>query len=193
MYVNLHSKWLETGFHLDAMNEFIQRLTSMDDVFILPVHKALEWMRDPTPMAGIKDFKPWQCDFQPNQEDKEFCSFTFRPRTTSTTPRPSTTPHHHYHNTHIDDDDDYDYRGDDYSPYDNDKDHNGMQRDARRWDGGKPGRDDRGRRQDHRKRHGDHHAHRPWFLRGSAGVSRAPSSTVVLCSVVSMVVALARS
>lgn len=184
MYVNLHSLWLETDFHLDAMDEFIQRLTSMDDVFVLPVHKALDWMRDPTPLSRIKDFKPWQCDFRPNQEDKEFCSFTFRPRTTSTTPRPATTPHHHYHNTHIDE------RGNDYSPYDNDRDHNGLQRDVRRREGG-GSRDDVDREQ--RGSHRDHAAHRPWFLRGGAGVSQSQASTVALGVVLSLVISLVQT
>nr|KAG5703089.1 hypothetical protein BaRGS_012151 [Batillaria attramentaria] len=210
MYVNLHSIWLETDFHLDAMDEFIQRLLTMEDVFIVPVYKvcvvlwcvsaltgngktttttmimtmkptttammttttttmmmmmmmmmivyfqALDWMKDPTPMSSIKDFKPWLCDYEPNQEDKAFCSFTFRPLTTTTTKRPSTTPHRHYHNTDIG------QRDDDYEQYDDDRDHNGFDRDGRRKTHGNL--HDEG---SHRGR--KHHVHRPWFLRNGAG------------------------
>ena len=192
MYVNLHSIWLETGFHLDAMDEFIQRLNTMDDVFVLPVHKALDWMRDPTPLTRIKDFAPWQCRFQPNQEDNEFCSFTFRPRTTTTTAtRPPTTRRHHY-NTHIDE------RGEDYSLHDGDRDHNGMRRDR----GGGKGAGDVTR--DGGKDRGGHdsggggghkdHAHRPWFLRSAAGASGGQVSlTAVLCGVVSLVTVWVRT
>lgn len=90
LYVNLHSIYLDTDYHLNAIDSFIQRLTSMDDVYIVTVSQAIEWVRNPVPLSGIKDFKPWQCDYTANQEDKAFCSFTFRP--TITKKPPTTTP-----------------------------------------------------------------------------------------------------
>ncbi|XP_070173551.1 chitin deacetylase 8-like isoform X2 [Littorina saxatilis] len=182
MYVNLHSIWLETDFHLDAMDEFIKRLSAMDDVFVLPIHKALDWMRKPTPISRIKDFEPWQCDFQPNQEDNEFCSFTFRPRTTTTTARPTTTAHRHYHNTQIDDRD----ADDDYSAHDNDRDHNGVEREGGRSRGGGKEKESLENLEIEQRRHGREHVHRPWFLRGCAGSSPAEAFTVLLCGVLSV-------
>ncbi|XP_071103514.1 chitin deacetylase 7-like [Haliotis cracherodii] len=96
MYVNLHSVWLQTKFNLDAMDEFIERLTSMDDVYVTTVSKAIEWMRNPTPLTEIQSFEPWQCVKKPNLEDDAFCSFTFKPITTLA-PGQKTTDHQHVH------------------------------------------------------------------------------------------------
>ncbi|KAL8583902.1 hypothetical protein ACOMHN_009655 [Nucella lapillus] len=101
LYVNLHSKWLETDYHLDAMDDFLQRLSSMDDVYVLTVYKALSWMMQPTPLSAIKDFEPWKCaDFRPNREEDQNCSLTARPRNmTSTTVSPTTTQFTRYYHT----------------------------------------------------------------------------------------------
>ncbi|PVD19827.1 hypothetical protein C0Q70_20318 [Pomacea canaliculata] len=157
VYVNLHSVWLETDFHMEAMDEFIQRLLGMKDVYLLSVHKALEWVSHPTPLSRIMDFKPWQCDFTPNQEDKEFCSFTFRPIKSTTTRRTTTTSRTRYHNTAEDQDNDIDDE--------EDRDHNGFAKENME--------DNRGK--GHR-----HHAHRPWFLRGTAVSSLPPVEVILL-------------
>lgn len=157
VYVNLHSLWLETDFHMEAMDEFIQRLLGMKDVYLLSVHKALEWVSHPTPLSRIMDFKPWQCDFTPNQEDKEFCSFTFRPIKSTTTRRTTTTSRTRYHNTAEDQDNDIDDE--------EDRDHNGFAKENME--------DSRGK--GHR-----HHAHRPWFLRGTAVRSLPPVEVILL-------------
>ncbi|XP_050399877.1 chitin deacetylase 7 [Patella vulgata] len=91
LYINLHSLWLNVDFNLDALDDFIQRLVTMDDVYITTVSKALEWVQNPVPLSQIKDFEPWKCDFKPNQEDDAFCSFTYKPRTTRPPNKPTTT------------------------------------------------------------------------------------------------------
>ncbi|RUS79571.1 hypothetical protein EGW08_012665, partial [Elysia chlorotica] len=82
LYLNLHSPWLTTDYQLDAMDEFIQKMVSMDDVYLVTMAQALEWQKDPTPMDRLSDFKPWQCPgFRPHAEDGKQCSFTFRHKT----------------------------------------------------------------------------------------------------------------
>ncbi|XP_059173615.1 chitin deacetylase 7-like [Physella acuta] len=79
LYLNLHSPWLNTEYQLDAMDEFIEKLTSFDDVYIVTVSQALQWQMNPTPLDQIKDFKPFQCPtFEANIEDKKKCTFTFK-------------------------------------------------------------------------------------------------------------------
>lgn len=173
MYVNLHSIWLETGFHLDAMDEFLLRLGTMKDVFVLPIHKSLDWVRQPTPLAQIHDFGPWQCPgFSPNQHDGHSCSFTFRPRSKRTTTQaPATTLQNRYHHTSLGDLEDRDY---DSPGVPSDRDHNGVPRlggkttleDSDRGRGhapGTPGGGGGGRN----GRRGSHE-HRPWFLKNSS-------------------------
>ena len=45
-------------------------------MYIVTVSQALEWVRQPTPMKAIKDFKPWRCDDEPpplNCDQKVCC------------------------------------------------------------------------------------------------------------------------
>ncbi|ESO94561.1 hypothetical protein LOTGIDRAFT_161263 [Lottia gigantea] len=88
LYINLHSRWLNTDYNIDAMDDFIQRLLSMEDVYITTVSKAINWMKNPKTLSEIKNFDPWKCNFKPNQEDDAFCSFTYKPRITA---RPTST------------------------------------------------------------------------------------------------------
>ena len=91
LYVNLHSVWLQTKHNFDAMNDFILRLNSMNDTYIVTVSQAIDWIKNPTPLSELKNFKPWSCVKEPNLEDKAFCSFTFKPIVTSK--EPDTTTH----------------------------------------------------------------------------------------------------
>lgn len=181
LYVNLHSVWLETDFHIDAMDEFIEKLLGLDDVYILPVHKAIEWMRKPVALSQIKNFEPWKCQFEPNQEDKNLCSFTFRPHsTTRTTRRPVISPRPKYHNTKQEYDDEYPHE-------DNMIDHNGFNRTNRRQQSGDL--------EDRSHRHHTSHAHRPWFLKNSASTSSTTIfiPTIATCLVTSVVIHLTRT
>lgn len=91
-YVNLHSVWFdENDYNLEAMDQFIQRLVDMDDVYVVTVYDAIKWMRNPTPLRNMKDFEPWKCTWTPEKEDRQFCEFTFRPRTTPRVRKTTTT------------------------------------------------------------------------------------------------------
>jgi hypothetical protein len=39
---------------------FLDYLNTLDDVYIVSISKALEWIRDPTPLSDIVNFVPWQ-------------------------------------------------------------------------------------------------------------------------------------
>ncbi|KAK0070275.1 chitin deacetylase 7 [Biomphalaria pfeifferi] len=83
LYLNLHSPWLNTDYQLDAMDEFIEKLTSLEDVYLVTITQALQWQMNPTPINELKDFEPFQCPkFEPNVEDRKVCQFTYQPKTT---------------------------------------------------------------------------------------------------------------
>ncbi|KAH9508627.1 hypothetical protein Btru_052194 [Bulinus truncatus] len=87
LYLNLHSPWLNTRYQLEAMDEFIEKMTSLEDVYIVTINQALEWQMNPTPLHELKDFKPFQCPkFEPNVEDRKVCQFTYQPKTTKPAP-----------------------------------------------------------------------------------------------------------
>ncbi|CAL1540875.1 unnamed protein product [Lymnaea stagnalis] len=82
LYLNLHSPWLNTEYQLDAMDEFIEKMTTMDDVYLVTVTQALQWQMEPTSLEDLHEFKPFQCpQFEPNMEDRKVCKFTFKPNT----------------------------------------------------------------------------------------------------------------
>lgn len=82
LYLNLHSPWLNTQYQLEAMDEFIQKMVSMEDVYLVTVTQALQWQMNPTPLDQLRDFKHWQCpNFRPNAEDAKVCKFTYKHRT----------------------------------------------------------------------------------------------------------------
>ncbi|KAH3703191.1 chitin deacetylase 7-like [Dreissena polymorpha] len=47
----------------DGTIEFLQyvRAAFGDDVWILPMTKALQWIKTPVPLSGVKTFQPWGC------------------------------------------------------------------------------------------------------------------------------------
>ena len=56
---------VETDFffvYTKDTNAFLIKLTTMGDVWIVTVSQGLEWIKNPTTLDKIKDFKPWKCD-----------------------------------------------------------------------------------------------------------------------------------
>ncbi len=43
-------------------NRFIQKLVKDEHVYLITAHQLLEWVRNPTPISKIIEFKPWLCD-----------------------------------------------------------------------------------------------------------------------------------
>ena len=59
--LNMHAAWFAWQFNADAMDEFIQKLVELPDVWIVPIYKVLQWIQQPTPLAQLKNFPPFQC------------------------------------------------------------------------------------------------------------------------------------
>jgi len=60
-------------FIWEAYNEFLDYLQELPDVYMVSVHQAVEWMKDPVLADVAKDFAPWktQCDPLPYDCKKE--------------------------------------------------------------------------------------------------------------------------
>ncbi|XP_067679929.1 chitin deacetylase 7-like [Haliotis asinina] len=49
-------------FKLAGLKEFLEYIrAAFEDTWILPMNKALDWIRDPTPNLNITTFQPWSC------------------------------------------------------------------------------------------------------------------------------------
>ncbi|KAH3841703.1 transcription factor SPT20 homolog [Dreissena polymorpha] len=60
--INMHSSWFYYPDRLKAMDRFIQKLVSLNDVYIVSVSKMIEWLKRPTPLQDLHSFAPWACD-----------------------------------------------------------------------------------------------------------------------------------
>ena len=58
--IHLHSRWFSDEHKLDAMDEFITELLRMEDVYVVTMYQAVEWMRHPTPLRDLPGFAPWR-------------------------------------------------------------------------------------------------------------------------------------
>ena len=63
--VNMHATWFKVRHHLEAMRSFIAALVQLDDVYIVSVHQALEWMRSPCRLQDAARFVPWRTSCRP--------------------------------------------------------------------------------------------------------------------------------
>jgi len=44
-----------------GLKAFIQNMLTKNDVYFVSMSQAVEWMKNPTTLDKIKDFKPWGC------------------------------------------------------------------------------------------------------------------------------------
>ena len=62
-----HSAWFYLGeTRASAMMKFLDKLSSMDDVYIVTHSQMLEWVQKPTTLEKIHDFEAWKCPSRPN-------------------------------------------------------------------------------------------------------------------------------
>lgn len=60
--INMHAAWFQfSDEYLEAMEEFVDELLQMKEVWIVPAYKVIEWIRTPTPLAKLNDFAPFMC------------------------------------------------------------------------------------------------------------------------------------
>lgn len=61
-----HSAWFFISqARVDALKKFLDKLASMEDVYIITHSQMLDWVRAPTPLEKIRDFVPWKCPTRP--------------------------------------------------------------------------------------------------------------------------------
>lgn len=108
MGINMHASWFYYPERKAAMDRFIKKLVTIDDVYIVSVKQVIEWLRNPTSLQDIKSFQPWQCNgnatgtsqtgnvhFDSRSQRQRLREGTFRPQNTrignfiSNAPRPS--------------------------------------------------------------------------------------------------------
>ncbi|XP_060572231.1 uncharacterized protein LOC132730344 [Ruditapes philippinarum] len=101
--INMHPSWFFYPDRLKAMDRFIKKLVSLNDVYIISANRMLEWLKRPTPLQDLHSFAPWACDgsektFQtgprlvktnlPPPPPRSFISWTNNPGVTNYTPAP---------------------------------------------------------------------------------------------------------
>ncbi|XP_069129801.1 chitin deacetylase 7-like [Argopecten irradians] len=59
--IHMHANWFSKEEHINAMDKAIHDLLEYDDVYIVSINQALEWMKRPTELRFIDRFKPWRC------------------------------------------------------------------------------------------------------------------------------------
>lgn len=62
MGIFVHASWFKQTPHaLDAMHEFIDKLTQLSDVWFMTVSQVIEWTKMPTPLENLKTLEAFQC------------------------------------------------------------------------------------------------------------------------------------
>ena len=49
----------------EALDDWLDWVSSKDDVYFVTGTQTLLWMTDPTPVSKLGNFQPWQCDNKP--------------------------------------------------------------------------------------------------------------------------------
>ncbi|GAV02037.1 hypothetical protein RvY_12650 [Ramazzottius varieornatus] len=57
--------WFAKEMNTKAFKKFVETMLSKKDVFFVTIDQVIQWMKNPTPLSQIKDFKPWQCHAAP--------------------------------------------------------------------------------------------------------------------------------
>jgi len=66
-----------TPHHKEGFELFLDTVTEMEDVWLVTSWQAVQWMRDPTPLDKIMDFKPFDCDYKtrpPRCDNPKVCN-----------------------------------------------------------------------------------------------------------------------
>uniref|UniRef100_A0A0L8FI29 Chitin-binding type-2 domain-containing protein n=1 Tax=Octopus bimaculoides TaxID=37653 RepID=A0A0L8FI29_OCTBM len=55
----LHARWLTNN--LKPLKKFLEEVSLKNDVWIVTVSQALQWIQNPVPLDNISDFRHWKC------------------------------------------------------------------------------------------------------------------------------------
>ncbi|KAL1493380.1 hypothetical protein ABEB36_011444 [Hypothenemus hampei] len=58
-----HAAWFTQPHHKEGFINFIDTILTMKDVWLVTNWQAIQWVRDPTPISKLNNFKPFQCDY----------------------------------------------------------------------------------------------------------------------------------
>lgn len=53
-----------TPHHKEGFELFLDTISAMDDVWVVTAWQTIQWMRNPTDLDSILNFKPFQCDYK---------------------------------------------------------------------------------------------------------------------------------
>lgn len=62
--LSYHPAWFTTPHHKEGFELFLDTIVAMEDVWLVSAWQTVQWMRTPTPLDNIEDFKPFQCDYK---------------------------------------------------------------------------------------------------------------------------------
>lgn len=57
--INVHADWFKVDYRFEAMQEFLDGILDLHDVYLVSVYQVIEWMRRPTSLSAITQFEPW--------------------------------------------------------------------------------------------------------------------------------------
>lgn len=85
--VSLRADWFyNDAYHnLEAMQEFLDEITALDDVYLATYSQALRWVRNPTTLADIAQSGVFDCDYsdrEPLCDHPNLCGYynvTYQP------------------------------------------------------------------------------------------------------------------
>ncbi|XP_063978435.1 uncharacterized protein LOC135163145 isoform X1 [Diachasmimorpha longicaudata] len=58
-----HAAWFTQPHHKEGFISFLDTIAAMDDVWIVTNWQALQWVRNPTPLALLDNFEPFGCNY----------------------------------------------------------------------------------------------------------------------------------
>lgn len=59
--IHLHPMWLNSIKNIIGLRRFIDKISQLNDAYVVSIAKAIEWMKNPTKLQDIKSFRPWMC------------------------------------------------------------------------------------------------------------------------------------
>ncbi|XP_013402344.1 uncharacterized protein LOC106167975 [Lingula anatina] len=69
----LHSSWFKSHPEgVDIVKQFIEYVASYKDVYIITVHELVQWMKQPTDLSQIHNFKPWRTRCTGDEKSTDF-------------------------------------------------------------------------------------------------------------------------
>ncbi|XP_011305618.1 uncharacterized protein Cda5 isoform X1 [Fopius arisanus] len=58
-----HAAWFTQPHHKEGFISFLDTIVAMDDVWVVTNWQALQWVRNPTPLALLDNYEPFSCNY----------------------------------------------------------------------------------------------------------------------------------